>query len=197
MRILIIAQSRTGSTAFSKWLSKELNYYWLNEPFNSNIKSQIDKVFTEKNIVCKICVKEIESNFIGRQNIKIKNINDLFLLTWDKIFILTRNDSYDQAISKVWASLNNKWHDKYEITQDWLQQNKNHIEKYSKELESEKIKINSFHFNQISYEGIYETGLDLSKVCSLVGIDKMNYFDDLSLKNKYRVDKIIKKTKLI
>jgi hypothetical protein len=197
MRILIIAQSRTGSTSFSKWLSKELNHQWSNEPFNSNIKFEIDKVFTEKNIVCKICVKEIENNFIERQNNKIKNINDLLLLTWDNIFILTRNDSYDQAISKVWASLNNKWHDKYEITQDWLQQNKNHIEKYFKELELQKIKINSFHFNQISYEGIYQTGLDLSKVCSLVGIDKMNYFDDLSLKNRYRGDKIIKKTKLI
>ena len=141
MRILIIAQSRTGSTVFSKWLSKELNHQWSNEQFNSNIKFEIDKVFTEKNIVCKICVKEIENNFIERQNIKIKNINDLLLLTWDNIFILTRNDSYDQAISKVWASLNNKWHDNYEITQDWLQQNKKHIEKCYEELVFEKKQI--------------------------------------------------------
>ena len=197
MRILIIAQSRTGSTVFSKWLSKELNYYWLNEPFNSNIKSEIDKIFTEKNIVCKICVKEIESNFIGRQNIKIKNINDLLLLTWDKIFVLTRNDSYDQAISKVWASLNNKWHSNYEITDKWAHANKKHIEKCYEELVFEKKQINLINSTQITYEGIYETGYDLQKVCSMIGINKMNYFNDLSLKNRYRGGHIVQNNKLI
>jgi predicted heme/steroid binding protein len=195
MRILIIAQPRTGSTVFSKWLSKELNYYWLNEPFNSHNKIEIDKVFTKNNIVCKLIFQENRGEWFYDN--RIENTINLLSLSWDSIFILTRNDVYDQSISKVWGDINHKWHENYEITQDWLQQNKNHIEKYYKELEFEKIKINSFHFNQISYEGIYETGLDLSKVCSSVGIDKMHYFDDLSLKNRYRGGKIIKKNKLI
>jgi hypothetical protein len=36
MRILLIAPPRSGATTFSRWLSKELNLKWINEPFNNN-----------------------------------------------------------------------------------------------------------------------------------------------------------------
>ena len=194
MRILIIAQPRTGSTVFSRWLSKELGYYWLNEPFRLN-RIDVDKVFTESNVVCKLIYQQNRGEWFYYD--RIKNIEHLLSLSWDNIFILTRNDIYNQAISWVWTDLNQKWHENYQITNYWINRNKTNIEKYVKELEFEKIKINSFHFNQISYEGIYETGYDLQKVCSMTGIDKMNYFDDLSLKNRYRGGEIVKKTKLI
>jgi len=195
MRILIIAQPRTGSTVFSNWLSKELNHHWLNEPFNSHIDFEIDKVFVEKNIVCKLIYQENRGEWFYDD--RIKTTEDLLSLYWDMVFILTRDDVYEQSISKVWSDTNHKWHVNYQITEEWLQQNKKYIEKYCKELELEKIQINSFHFNQISYEGIYETGLDLLKVCSLVGISKMNYLNDLSSKNRYRGGQIIKNNKLI
>ena len=195
MRILIIAQPRTGSTVFSRWLSKELNYNWLNEPFNSHDKIEIDKVYIENNIVCKLIYQENRGEWFYDD--RIKSTEHLLSLSWDSIFILTRNDVYDQSISKVWGDSNQKWHENYQITNNWINQNKTNIEKYFKELELEKIKINSFHTNQISYEGIYETGYDLQKVCSMIGINKMNYFEELSLKNRYRGGEIVKKTKLI
>ena len=195
MRILIIAQPRTGSTVFSRWLSKELNYNWLNEPFNSHDKIEIDKVYIENNIVCKLIYQENRGEWFYDD--RIKSTEHLLSLSWDSIFILTRNDVYDQSISKVWGDSNQKWHENYQITNNWINQNKTNIEKYFKELELEKIKINSFHSNQISYEGIYETGYDLQKVCSMIGINKMNYFEELSLKNRYRGGEIVKKTKLI
>jgi hypothetical protein len=194
MRILIIAQPRTGSTVFSKWLSKELGYYWLSEPFNSHNKIEIDKVFIKNNIVCKLIFQENRGEWFYDN--RIKNIEEL-LLNWDYVFTLTRLNIYDQSISKVWGDLNHKWHSNYEITDKWAHANKKHIEKCYEELVFEKKQINLINSTQITYEGIYETGLDLSKVCSLVGIDKMHYFDDLSLKNRYRGGKIIKKTKLI
>jgi len=195
MRILIIAQPRTGSTVFSRWLSKELNYNWLNEPFNSHDKIEIDKVYIENNIVCKLIYQENRGEWFYDD--RIKSTEHLLSLSWDSIFILTRNDVYDQSISKVWGDSNQKWHENYQITNNWINQNKTNIEKYFKELELEKIKINSFHSNQISYEGIYETGYDLQKVCSMIGINKMNYFEELSLKNRYRGGHIIKNNKLI
>ena len=195
MRILIIAQPRTGSTVFSRWLSKELNYNWLNEPFNSHDKIEIDKVYIENNIVCKLIYQENRGEWFYDD--RIKSTEHLLSLSWDSIFILTRNDVYDQSISKVWGDSNQKWHENYQITNNWINQNKTNIEKYFKELELEKIKINSFHTNQISYEGIYETGYDLQKVCSMIGINKMNYFEELSLKNRYRGGHIIKNNKLI
>jgi hypothetical protein len=170
MRILIIAHPRTGSTAFSKWLSKELGLYWLNEPFNSHIKLEIDKVFTENNIVCKLIFQENRGEWF--YDARIKNIEHLLKLSWDAIFILTRNNIREQSISKVWGDLNLKWHTNYQITDEWIYKHKNYVESYIKELEPEKLLLNSIPCIQITYEGIYENKLDLLKVCNFLNIKK-------------------------
>jgi len=195
MRILIIAQPRTGSTVFSKWLSKELGYYWLSEPFNSHIKIEIDKVFREKNVVCKLVYQENRGEWFYDK--RIKNTEELLLLNWDYVFTLTRQDVYDQSISKVWGDLNHKWHSNYEITEDWINLNKKYIEKCYEELESEKKQINLIKSSQITYEGLFENKSDLFKICEIFNINELKYHNDISNKKRYRGGVIVTNNKLI
>jgi shikimate kinase len=61
MRILLIAPPRSGATTFSRWLSKELNLKWINEPFNNNQLNNIELIFefhTKNNIIAKITGNE-------------------------------------------------------------------------------------------------------------------------------------------
>ena len=195
MRILIIAQPRTGSTVFSKWLSKELNHYWLNEPFNSHVKLNIDKVFTESNIICKLIYEKGRGEWFYDN--RVADVDQLLALNWDLTFILTREDVYNQAISKAWGDLNSNWHTNYNISDEWPNRYKHIIEKYIEELKDGKIYLNSLKGNQITYESVYETGDDLLKVCLNAKIDKAKYANDLSLKNRYRGGELKKNTALI
>ena len=195
MRILIIAQPRTGSTVFSKWLSDELQYQRISEPFNMDKKSEIEDLFNKDNIVVKLIYE------IGRgewfYDKRINDIEHLFSMNWDSIFILTRNDLKEQAISKVWADTNQKWHTNYKINDDWIKKHKKILEKYVKELEFDKTYLKSIGYNQICYENIYENAIDLKKICELLKINQLKYIEDLNLKNRYRGGPIVKNTKII
>ena len=194
MRILIIAQPRTGSTVFTKWLSKELSHYCLIEPFNSHNKIEIDKVFTEKNIVCKLIYQENRGEWFYDK--RIKNNEELLSLNWDYIFALTRCNVYDQSISKVWGDLNQRWHSNYQITEEWVNLNKKYIEKCYEELLFEQKQMNLINSNQITYEGIYENKSDLLKVCEILNINEMKYFNEISNQKRYRGGPIIVNNKL-
>ena len=50
MRILIISPQRTGGNVFSKWLSFELSYKWLHEPFNINNNLLLLLKYDRKNV---------------------------------------------------------------------------------------------------------------------------------------------------
>ena len=198
MRILIICQPRTGSTVFSKWLSKELNFQWINEPFNRenpDSKKEIHDSFHNDNIVAKLIYE------IGRgewfYDKKIYDIRHLFSLNWDHIFILTRDDVSDQAISNAWAGINRKWHVNYQLNDSWINQNKRIIEKYLNQLEIDKKFLKSIKHQQITYEGIYQNKTDIEKICHILNIENLKYVSDLSNKNRYRGSKLEKNTKLI
>jgi len=149
VRILIISQPRTGGTVFSRWLSKELNYEWINEAFILNDDKKIEKVFNSDNIV----VKVIYEQGMGEWHItkKIQNINHLFSLNWDHIFILTRDDVNEQAISNTWAGTNRKWHVNYQVSDSWINQHKNIIEKYINQLEIDKKFLKSIKSLSVNF----------------------------------------------
>ena len=111
MRILIIAIGRSGGTTLNSWLGLELGYKFLNEPIWN--KLSIDG----NDIVVKYHIEEIEE------------ITYIDLTNWDKIIGLTREDSYDTAISEYIARQKNKWRNVYEVRDEWVRENQLNIKK--------------------------------------------------------------------
>jgi LPS sulfotransferase NodH len=115
MKILILSHTRCGSTTLCKWLSKELNFELDESPYNPK---QFNDVFGKNNIVRKIVAEE----YLPTKE-EIHN--------FDKVLFLTRNDTIDSAISYVIANNLEKWHIEYEVTNEWIEENKNEIIKIS------------------------------------------------------------------
>jgi LPS sulfotransferase NodH len=184
MRILIIAQPRTGSTVFSRWLSSELNFKWINEPFNIT-NHNINDIFDADNIVVKLIFENNTGEWFwdGR----IKSINHLISLNWDIIFVLTRDNTLNQAISKAWADENEMWGEtKYRITDGWLEKRNKGIQKRIVNIEKDKEFLKLLNVNQITYEGIYETKCVINELKELLKVNDFKYTDVLSNKNRYR-----------
>ena len=111
MKILILSHTRCGSTTLCKWISNELNFELDETPYD---KTTLESIFKKTNIIKKIVVEEyMPSNEI---------INK-----FDKVICLTRESNIDTAISFINADSNGKWHDTYEITNEWINDNQNKI----------------------------------------------------------------------
>jgi len=110
MRILIIALPRTGSKVFTKWLSTELGYKEYVEP---NRMENIEGIEGD-NVVVKWDSWEITNPEIT---------NDIVDTSWDKTILLSREDTYDQAISLTRArERDDTWWvgSQYTITPEWI-----------------------------------------------------------------------------
>jgi len=185
MRILIIAQPRTGSTVFANWLSKELNYKWINEPFNMYNPSKMVDFLNTDNVVAKLIFEKNKGEWFYSKS--IQTIDDLLSLNWDFVFILTRDDISEQAISKAWADVNDIWAPtKYKINDDWLIKNDKLIQKRKKEFQKDKDVVKSIKGYQITYEQIYHTNTILTDLKNILNIENFNYVDYLSNENRYR-----------
>ena len=179
MRILIISPQRTGGTVFSKWLSFELSYKWLTEPFNinSNLHYEISYLMEVEDVVMKLNPLEWSYNYIDNQ----------FYSSFDKIIGLTRNDVLDSSISYTKSVETGNFTKRYVVDEKWIEDNKEEIYNNLKELS----KINNFvkeidNSLQITYEGIYQNKNDIEKVKKYIGINDLKYVDMLDNKNRYR-----------
>ena len=104
MRILIIANQRSGSTILGQWLSYELNYKYINEPENLF-------EITDLNVVVKSLYIVLPSN-----------INDL-IKKYDKIIGLTRKNTFECAISLLYCQENcikYPYHGIYNVDDKWI-----------------------------------------------------------------------------
>jgi hypothetical protein len=179
MRILIISPSRTGGNIFSKWLSFELSYKWVHEPFNIN-NNLLDKIsyFMElDNVVMKL------NPFEWRNHYDDKTLYSSF----DKIIGLTRNDTLDSAISYTKAIETKNFTKRYNLDEKWIKDNEEEINNNLNYLSN----LNNFvkeidNLLQITYEGIYQNKNDIEKVKKYIGINDLKYVDMLDNKNRYR-----------
>jgi len=172
MKILIISHTRCGSTTLCKWLSNELNIELDETPYD--IKS-FNSVFNKNNIIRKIVIEEY-----------LPTTNDIN--KFDKIICLSRENSIDTSISFIIANVNNIWHDKYDITPEWINQNKNQIieQKYLYDYLKNKLKtINGLH---ITYENIYINKTDVNKVIDYLNIETPQHLNMIEYTKKYRKD---------
>jgi len=176
MKILIIALERSGGLQLTEWISLEMGYKPIHEPILTPQSIEGD------NIVVKYLITEI------------MNINDIDLTNWDKIIGLIRMDTYETAISQTVAQERKKWHDSYEISDNWIYNNLKLINQSQKNIKSnidylkgiEEIKV------LVSYESIYNTKEDIQRIKDYIGIKNTKYEYLLNNKNRLR-----KKNKLI
>ena len=176
MRILIIALVRSGGHQLNEWLALELGYKMIHEPVRTNQSVEGD------NIVVKYLINEIEN----RTDIKDKTKFDFN--NWDKIIGLIRNDTMECTLSFVYAGQSNKYHVGYEITNKYIEDNKENIIKVESIIKNEIniIKeLNAIEL-QVTYEGIYNTKEDIQRIKDYIGITNTKYEHLLDNTNRLR-----------
>jgi hypothetical protein len=183
MRIAIIAHHRSGSNTISQWLSMELGYKWITEPYNMDNKywnNDREKRYKNSLTNDNIIVKYIYGQFTESKQL-IETIN-----AFDKLIILTRNNIRECAISSLYTKVTNKYHDKYVLNIDWLNKNENQIEEemYNINITNNKLK-NIKEGLQITYEGIFETKEDIPKLKDYLKLGELRYDNFIDKKNKY------------
>jgi hypothetical protein len=180
MRLLILTHERSGGMSLMHWLEKELGVESYHEPFNTNI-GPVD-ILTLDNII----VKEFPHHIEDWCTISLNE----FISTFDYVIVLTRENTYESAISSVFMGSKERGsehaHTIYTMNDVWIKNNQSDILLKQKELDSKlKILKNIPNGLQVTYEGIYENTDDIKKICEYVGLKLIVHRDMLN--NKYRL----------
>ena len=185
MKILVLSHTRCGSTTLCKWLSNELNFELDETPYDCK---RFNDVFEKNNIIRKIVVEEYFPS--------IEEINK-----FDKVIFLNRTNSIESAISHITANNLEEWHVEYEVTNEWIENNKTKIINISNYINRLKMKLNDYIGFHTTYEEIYVNKTSINDILNYMNIDNPKYLEQLDYSKKYRKDNNIfvkdKPTKLI
>lgn len=180
MRLLILTHERSGGMTLLNWLGRELGLNSYHEPFNTNIGPVDVYMFDD------IIVKEFPHHI---EEWCTMSLNE-FISTFDYVIVLTRENSYEVAISSVFMGSKERgiehYHTKYKTDEVWIENHQLDILLKQKELDS-KIEIlkNIPNTLQVTYERIYENTDDIKKICEYVGLKFLEHRDMLN--NKYKL----------
>ena len=173
MKILILSHTRCGSTTLCKWISKELDIELDETPYD---KKTFDLIFQKTNVIRKIVTEEyIPSNEV---------INK-----FDKVICLSRESNIDAAISFIVANTTNIWHNKYDISNEWIIENKNKILEQAHRYDLMKNNFKQIKALHITYENIYINKVDINTLTDFLRIKSPKYLDMIHYNEKYRKDK--------
>jgi hypothetical protein len=172
VRILILSHTRCGSTTLSKWLEKELNIY-LDETKHN--KMSFDSAFQNESVISKIVVEEY---FPTKEEVE----------KFDKVIFLMRKNSIDAAISHIRANNIEEWHEKYEVTSEWIEENKIKIINTSNYINGLKMKLKDYVGFHVTYEDIYVNKSSVNKILDYMDIKSPKHLDMLEYDKKYRKD---------
>jgi hypothetical protein len=172
MKILILSHTRCGSTTLCKWISKELNFELDETPYDKNT---FDSIFKKNKIIRKIVIEAYwpSDNDINK---------------FDKVICLRRENSIDTAISFLNADNKSKWHEPYEITNEWINDNKSKIIETSYKYKHLKTRLKNKNLFQITYENVYINKTDINRVIRYLNIENPTHLDILDYDKKYRKD---------
>ena len=172
MKILILSHTRCGSTTLCKWVSKELDIVLDETPYD---RKTFYSVFEKNNIIRKIVIEEY-------------NPPNEVIEKFDKVICLSRENNIDSAISFIDADNKGKWHDVYEITNDWINDNQNKIIEKVYKYEHLRNLLKNKNLFQITYENMYVNKTDVSRVIDYLDIKNPKHLDMLNYDKKYRKD---------
>lgn len=179
MRILIIASGRSGSSQLVRLVSDFLNLKIINEPFNYDLHNDIDdpnlENFNFKKLEDNIIMKCIPSRthfpfFPPKARIQIQNQMRIdfftkFSKTFDKVFIMDRDNTAKQFFSVMHAHKHNTWGGKYEFKPCTIDlEDYNWMEDFfniKKEIRILKEKINNSV--ELTYEYLFHPNKETSK----------------------------------
>lgn len=172
MRVMVLSHTRCGSTTLCKWLGKELNLFLDETPYE---KKTFNNVFESDNIIRKILVEEY---YPTKEEIS----------KFDKVISLIRENSGESSISFIHSQNFNQWHNQYEITREWISENKNKILEQIYKYDKLKLRLKEYKVFQTTYESIYISKFDINKILNYMNIDSPKYLDMLNYDKKYRKD---------
>jgi hypothetical protein len=183
MRIAIISHYRSGSTMFCRWLSLELGYYLIIEPYNideswnKNREHNTQQALQLENVVVKYLYNQFNTSM------EIESV----LNSFDKIILLIRQNDKESAISAVYANENKKFHNTYFIDDRWIDNHIDLIENEIINLNILKNKIKNISNGLlVTYENIFEEKIDIDKIKNYIGLDMFKHNHMHVLDNKYR-----------
>jgi len=170
MRILIIAEGRTGGTTLMEYLSNELSgYISITEPYTNPIKGWVKDVEW---------IKEYE-NCIVKEIFKDKYNLPKLAEQCDKVFCVYRNNWYEQTKSILYSEKVGFIRD-YNVTDvDKLITDEMINERYRYFVREDKKQFQNFirdnNYLSVSYEDLYY-GNGIDKIKDYLGIQTQNIF---------------------
>jgi len=180
MRILIYALPRTGSTALTHYIANSLHYRAIIEPYHD--ERYWDQTLTEADIWERDNV--VVKMMFGQGDYWYRDIKSKF----DKIVILYRENTKEQAESYAYAMNFPDWHAPYVYNPSIVTEEAylSAYEKFKDRIEE----VRSFNEFTVKYEDLYISGTDRDRLDEHIGITNKSFRFMLDSKNKYRRDSL-------
>ena len=203
MRILILTHPRSGGMSLLQYIKYELGYTEYHEPFFGNGDGLTDEqINTELFVKDNIIVKDFPFRIKERGH----NLIDV-ISKFDKVIIHHRGSHRDMAISLTYFYLNdgNKIHETYKVSNEWINDNENHIQQMMKDTEEMYNDVQNFNYDnciRTTYDGIYYDKTDIPRLLKFLNIPDSIYLDILDKRHRLQngdvgMDNVKIKPKLI
>lgn len=174
MKVLIVAQARSGSTSLLKAVGYSSDLMIINEPFRDSDKFADDYRLLKD--TDNIVVKTVGNWFYRMQ--ELSDPNTLFSM-FDKVIGLTRNNVKETTTSYIVADHFNSWRKgqkTHKLSED--EYNKIILNKYKEQYEDVKkiqSEIKSFNIEQFTYEGLFLDKTELDAIEKYLGFSIRSY----------------------
>lgn len=140
-------------------------------------KKNFNSIFNKTHVIRKIVIEEFSPP------------NDV-VFKFDKVICLTRDNSVETAISFIVAKKSDKWHVDYDVTTEWIIENRNEILHRKSWYDRMKFNLKKFKVLQVKYENIYFNKTDVSLLINYLNIPNPKHLHMLDNDKKYRKDTI-------
>ena len=178
MRLLILTPPRSGGFTLLSWISRELGYTSYHEPLQTGF---MEGSQTEPNCVVKEDVSSVLHCFSDLST---------YLSRFDLVIFHTRETLRDCAISRVRQLETGESHKFYKIDALWLADHEaeiSHTEMEFRGIQGAILSAAARHKGvgiTTSYEGVYHSGVDVHRICQLIGVSDPQWTDMLHLKRR-------------